>query len=114
MKKPKVVCLCGSSKFKKEFEKAIYDEELAGNIVLSIGCFTHHDKLNITASEKEAFDVLHLHKINMSDEIFVLNVGGYVGESTENEVDYAGLIGKHIRWLEDPKKEMNEICSTKC
>lgn len=100
--RPRIVCLCGSTRFCKAFDEANYRETLAGHIVLSIGCVTASDRnLGITPEQKVAFDELHKWKINMADEVLVLNVGGYIGESTRSEIDYARAHSKPIRWLED-------------
>lgn len=100
---PKVVCLCGSTKFKEEFEQVNYEETMAGNIVLSVGFFAHADagKKNPppTTEEKIALDRLHKRKIDLADEIVVVNVKGYVGESTRSEVLYARQTGKKVRWV---------------
>lgn len=101
--KPKIVCLCGSTKFKKAYEEANKSESLKGNIVLSVGCFTHHDKLDLEKDQKQGLDDLHKKKIDMADEILVLNVKGYIGDSTKSEIKYAKEVGKTIRYLEDPK-----------
>lgn len=107
MRKPTVVTLCGSTKFKDAFTKAQLDETLAGNIVLTIGCNMKSDTEIFSGYSPEQLrvvkarlDILHLHKIAMSDEILVLNVGGYIGESTEREIVYADSIGIKIRYLE--------------
>jgi hypothetical protein len=97
---PNIVTLCGSTKFKKEFEAANLEETLAGNIVVSVACFTHHDNLHMTEDQKRFLDELHLKKINISNEILVINVNGYIGESTRNEINYAKATGKGIRYLE--------------
>ena len=99
-----IVCLCGSTKFKEVFEKATLEESLKGNIVLSVCCFSHHDNLVWTDEIKERFDKLHLEKIDMSDFVLVLNVGGYIGESTRKEIDYAVKKNKRIEYLEYKKK----------
>lgn len=108
--RPKIVCLCGSTRFWGQFQEASLRETLAGNIVLSIGAATSADHDDKTfgglkpASEfeatKKALDQLHFHKIEMADEVLVLNIGGYVGESTRNEIDYAERCEKPIRYLE--------------
>ena len=101
MDKPKVVTLCGSTRFKEKWAEANLQETLAGNIVMMVGAFTHDDdELELTRHQKAQLDVLHMHKIMLSDEILVLNVGGYVGESTEREIEMAMSIGRHVRWLE--------------
>lgn len=100
MNKPKIVCLCGSTKFKEAFEKANFDETMKGNIVLSVGCFMHKDKIPITEDQKIKLDELHKRKIDLADEVFVLNVNSYIGESTESEIDYAFTHAKKVRYLE--------------
>lgn len=103
--RPKIVCLCGSTRFANEFMKAQFDETVAGNIVLTVGCFPRKpdgswDRMVVTDEQKIALDTLHFRKIELADEVFVINVGGYIGESTQNEVNHARKLGKTIRWLE--------------
>ena len=105
--KPKIVCLCGSTRFKDQFTEWQLRETLDGKIVLTIGCNMKSDteifgrlspaELRLT---KARLDILHFHKIALSDEILVLNVGGYIGESTEREIVYAESIGVDVRYLE--------------
>jgi hypothetical protein len=97
---PHIVCLCGSTKFKEAFDKANYQETMAGHIVLSVGSFMHADGIPFTNEEKVALDVLHKRKIDLCDEVLVLNVGGYIGDSTKSECRYAVAHSKPIRWLE--------------
>lgn len=105
MPTPRRVCLCGSSRFSQAFREANLRETLAGRIVLSIGCDTKSDAdLALGGVEKEALDLLHLFKIDLADEILVLNVGGYIGQSTRREIAYACMLGKEIRWLEPEKR----------
>lgn len=103
--RPTVVCLCGSTRFWRTFQRASLAEAMAGRIVLSIGAATGTDDEhfgNLPKEEydhiKEMLDTLHLRKIDMADEILVLNESGYIGESTAREVAYAASHGKHIRW----------------
>lgn len=98
--KPTVVCLCGSTRFLDAFTKANRDETLAGRIVLSVGMFGHSEGLDMNGPVKEKLDQLHLRKIDLADEVLVLNVGGYIGESTRRELAYARDTGKVIRMLE--------------
>jgi len=101
--RPKVVCLCGSTRFDEAYDMANYEETKAGNIVLSVGShgrWLHHNGIEHTDDDKIRLDVLHLRKIDMADEILVLNVGGYVGYSTKREIEYAKSTGKHIRYWE--------------
>lgn len=105
--KPIVVCLCGSTRFGKAFADANLSETLAGHIVLTIGCnmktdaelFGHLSTDELTQI-KTKLDELHKRKIDLADEILVLNVGGYIGDSTRSEIEYARNHGKRVRWLE--------------
>jgi hypothetical protein len=97
---PLIVTLCGSTKFKQAFIDANFTETMAGNIVLSVGGFGHADNVNLTEKEKRMLGNLHKRKIDISDEILVLNIDGYIGKSTENEIEYARRRGKGVRFLE--------------
>lgn len=99
--RPVIVCLCGSTRFSDAFQQANYDLTLAGEIVLTVGCDTKSDAgLGITPEQKVALDELHKRKIDLADYILVLNVGGYIGESTRGEIAYAQAQGKRIEYLE--------------
>lgn len=99
-RRPKVVCLCGSTKFKKSFERANMKETLAGNIVLSVGFYMHAESKKILPMDKRAIDQLHFRKIEMADEILVISPRGYIGISTCDEIHYAMALGKPVRWQE--------------
>lgn len=106
MDRPIIVTLCGSTRFSDEFVAANLRETLAGRIVLSIGCPHRQDNdlfCDLAEGEvrlmKARLDVLHMAKIDLSDEILVLDVDGYVGESTEREIEYARMRGKKVRLL---------------
>jgi len=108
--RPIVVCLCGSTRFWREFQKAGLAETMAGRIVLSIGAASGTDDEhfgNLPRDEynrvKAMLDELHVRKIDMADEILILNLGGYIGESTARELAYAQAHGKRIRYLEEPE-----------
>ena len=107
MVKPKVVCLCGSTRFHDEFVKANFEESLKGNIVLSVafmpGVQEHGPSVGITKDQKILLDNVYKHKIALADEILVLNVGGYIGQSTLSEMQYATQLRKPIRFLEPVK-----------
>ena len=102
---PSIVCLCGSTRFIEAFQQANLRETLAGRIVLSIGCNTKSDTDLIALGEltketKAMLDELHKRKIDLADEVLILNVGGYIGKSTRSEIEYAEEQGKRIRYLE--------------
>lgn len=108
LQRPIVICLCGSGRFKEAFEQATFDATLAGKIVLSIGCNVH-DKgefsRNLAEQNKSMLDELHLRKIDLADEVLILNVGGYIGESTAKELKYARCGNKKILFLENNEEE---------
>ncbi|MGN0978416.1 MAG: hypothetical protein ACI4PH_10220 [Faecousia sp.] len=107
--KYKVVTLCGSTRFKKAFLEAQKRLTLEGNIVISVGLFGHSGDEEVWEGMSEdtltktkiMLDDMHKRKIDMSDEIFVINVGGYIGESTRSEIAYAHSTGKAVRYLEE-------------
>lgn len=101
----KVVTLCGSTKFKEEFLQIQKELTLKGYIVLSVGLFGHSGD-PITNEIKEMLDNMHKRKIDMSDEIFVINKGGYIGSSTRSEIDYATQQGKKITYLSNPSTNL--------
>lgn len=112
MNRPTVVCLCGSSRFFGAYQEAEYRETMAGNIYLSIGFYPHSDThgegVGHDSAEKIALDELHKRKIDLADEVLVLNVGGYIGDSTKSEVRYALRHKKPVRWLE-PENSWNPV-----
>ena len=106
--KYKVITLCGSTRFKDEFMEAQKRLTLEENIVISVGLFGHSgddevwenmDEGTLTKT-KEMLDDMHKRKIDMADEIFVINVGGYIGSSTRSEIEYAIATGKTVKYLE--------------
>ncbi|GAA0678702.1 MAG: hypothetical protein DBY38_05985 [Clostridium cadaveris] len=101
--KYKVITLCGSTRFKDEFMKIQKDLTLQGNIVISVGLFGHADGefgTVITDEVKIMLDDIHKRKIDMADEIFVINKDNYIGSSTKSEIEYAIKTGKKVNYLE--------------
>jgi len=103
-----VVTLCGSTKFKAAFEEWNVRLTLEGAVVMSIVIPSHAYGLSWTAEEKGALDAAHLQKIDLSDEIFVLDIGGYIGESTAREIAHAKSKGKTIRYLSNEHPDWEE------
>lgn len=103
-----VITLCGSTRFKNEFLEAQKRLTLEGNIVISVGLFGHSGDAEVwdnmdegtLSSTKEMLDDMHKRKIDMADGIYVINVGGYIGESTRSEIEYARAHGKRVDYLE--------------
>ena len=109
----RVITLCGSTRFKDAFMEAQKQLTLDGNIVISVGLYGHSgdnevwegmDEDTLTKT-KLMLDDMHKRKIDMSDEIYVINVGGYIGDSTRSEIEYAKRTGKDIQYLEEPVSE---------
>lgn len=106
--KYKVITLCGSTRFKEAFMEAQKRLTLEGNIVISVGLFGHSgdDEVwdgmdeGMLSKTKEMLDDMHKRKIDMADEIYVINVGGYIGDSTRSEIKYAQAAGKDVHYLE--------------
>lgn len=103
MNKYNIITLCGSIKFKNEFLKVQEKLTLNGNIVFTPNFFNNIKKEEINEKTKQMLDKMHKQKIDISDEIYVINFGGYIGESTKSEIEYAKLKGKKISYLESIK-----------
>lgn len=117
--RPTIVCLCGSTRFYEAFRRANFELTLAGQIVLTIGCDTKSDQDlfgSLSTEEmdriKESLDKLHIAKIDLADEVLILNVGGYIGQSTRRELDYAISLGKTVRYLEPTMTTLSSLLST--
>ena len=95
-----IITLCGSIKFKDEFIKVQEKLTLDGNVVFTPNFFTSIKKEQIDEKTKQMLDEMHKQKIDMSDEIYVINFEGYIGESTKSEIEYAKTKGKKISYLE--------------
>lgn len=103
--KYKIITLCGSIIFKDEFMRVQEKLTLDGNIVLTPNFFNNIKKEDIDEKTKKMLDEMHKQKIDLSDEIYVINVGGYIGESTKNEIEYAKARGKEVSFMENKKTE---------
>ncbi len=107
--KYKVITLCGSTKFKDEFIREQKRLTLEGNIVISVGLFGHSGDKEVwenmndgtLTKTKQMLDDMHKRKIDMADEIFVINKGGYIGTSTRGEIEYAMATGKKVVYMEE-------------
>lgn len=94
----KVITMCGSTKFKDAFMKVQTELTLKGNIVLMPVVFSHSGDV-ITSEQKSMLIDMHKQKIDMSDEIYVINVNGYIGSLTKSEIDYALSSNKKVNYL---------------
>lgn len=102
-----IICLCGSTRFTEQMLVKQWELTKQGNVVLSWCAlpdwyFQGNDKSHIGDQEgvKAIVDEVHKRKIDLCDEVFVLNIGGYIGQSTRSEIDYALKIGKTVYYQE--------------
>ena len=104
----RIITLCGSTRFRREFEEVQKRLTLEGNIVISVGLFGHSGDAEVwegmdegtLTKTKEMLDDMHKRKIDLADAVFIVNPGGYIGKSTRSEIAYAKETGKEILWLE--------------
>lgn len=99
-----VVTLCGSTRFKDDFIRVQKELTLAGYVVISVGVFGHADNEQYSAGAKALLDDIHKQKIAMSDAIYVINRDGYIGESTQSEIEWAQDLGKEIWYMEEQEE----------
>ena len=69
---------------------------MKGYVVLSLCCFGHRDNDPRIMESKVMLDEIYLQKIDLSDQILVIDKGGYIGESTRKEIAYAIEQGKGV------------------
>jgi dienelactone hydrolase len=107
--RPRIIVLCGSTRFREEFHRINRELTKQGVIVLAPGVFGHSGD-PLTEEDKERLDALHLRKIDLADEVFVVNPAtaehpdGYIGESTSNEITYARKLDRPVHYLNTPTK----------
>jgi hypothetical protein len=104
-----IYTLCGSTRFPTAFELANMHLSMLGHVVISVGLLGHADQppgarfLTSDGDEstpaKQNLDQLHFRKIDLSDAIFVVNPGGYVGSSTWREINYARAHNKQVKFM---------------
>lgn len=105
-----VITLCGSTRFKKQFLEVQKQLTLEGNIVISVGLFGHSGDEEVWAEgTKEMLDDMHKRKIDMADAIYVINVGGYIGSSTQSEIEYARAQGKKVLYYDENEYTLDEV-----
>ena len=103
-----IITLCGSTRFKNEYEEVAKKLALDGHCVLSVNMYSHADNIELTQEQKIQLDNAHKQKISISDAIFVINKDGYIGESTFSEIDWAQRMKKEIYFLEDINQKDDE------
>jgi ATP-dependent helicase YprA (DUF1998 family) len=103
------VCLCGSTRFEKEWMETAERLTLEGKIVLMVNVWSKKDKLHEPSTEEEIhvktnLDTLHKEKIRLADYVLVINKDDYIGKSTRSEIEFAKKIGRPVEFLY-PHKE---------
>lgn len=99
----RIVCICGSTRFRAEINEANRDYTMRGYIVLAPGVF-QHDGDPLTEDQKYELDEMHLQKIDLADEVYVVNPGDYIGSSTAREINYARKNNKPLAFLEESQE----------
>ena len=95
----KIITLCGSTKFKEEYDEINKKLTLRGNIVISCGVWKHQMNREFSKGEIDLLEEIHFRKIDLADEIFIINPNNYIGKHTKLEIDYAKSKNKKIRYL---------------
>lgn len=95
----RIVCLCGSTRFKAEFLDWAARLTLEGCIVLMPHVYSHADQIDLSDEQRQVLETIHLQKIAMAHEVLVLNVHGYIGQGLQRELQYAHEIKKPVRYL---------------
>ncbi len=97
----KIITVCGSYKFKKEMTEITEKMTLKGNCMITPNELAKTDKEAYTKEEILMIDKMHKEKIKISDAILVVNVNGYIGNSTKSEIEYAKSLNKEILYYTD-------------
>lgn len=100
----KIVTLCGSTRFREKFDELNEMFTMNGDLVFSCGVWDR----DLSSEIKDMLDGVHKEKIKLSDKVFVINVDGYIGESTRSEIEYAKELGKEINYLEVFKEKCHK------
>jgi hypothetical protein len=115
---PEIVVLCGSTRFYDQFQEHNYRLTMEGRIVLSVGFYPHAtaehghgEGVGHDSAEKVALDTLHLRKIDLAGRVFVINPGGYIGNSTHREIAYAVNTGKPVDYLVPPSVHVGQVAT---
>jgi len=99
--RPRIVALCGSTRFRDALAAVNAELTLAGAMVLAPGVFGHADGVELGPQVQSELDTLHLHKIDLADEVIVVAPGGYIGDSTRAAIVYAQMLGKPVSYRSD-------------
>ena len=95
----KVVTICGSMRFEKEMQKIAWELETTKGYSV-IQCVYNVEKDAISKEQTDKLNAAHFKKIDISDSIYVVNIGGYIGSQVEKEIEYALSEGKEVIYHE--------------
>ena len=95
----KVITICGSMRYSKEMMKIAEELELKDGYAV-IQCVYNVDGQKYEGIDASILDKIHRKKIDISDAIYVVNIDGYIGNSTRNEIEYAKNNGKEVIYNE--------------
>jgi len=100
----RVITLCGSTTFEAEFAEVNRRLTMEGCVVISLGLFGLRDLPDCdwsgdSSDLRRRLGGVHLQKIRMADEVYIVDPGGYIGKSTQREIAYAESLGKPVRYL---------------
>lgn len=114
---PEVITLCGSTRFKDEINRVNAELTMQGKLVISLGVFGHidmpdHDWTTNGNDDKRRLDELHRRKIDLADTVLIVNPGGYIGESTRAEINYAISHFKTVRYTEPTSPAADTVSAT--
>ena len=97
------VTLCGSRKFYQTMMDIKKQLERGFNIVhMPNFSYEKEEFESFTEEQFEALHEMHYAKMRQSDYVYIINVGGYFGEDTQREIDYAKEHGIPVKYLVDP------------
>lgn len=95
----KIITICGSMKFQEQMIEVAEKLELEEQYIV-IQCVYFDKSRVLTSQEINVLNELHYRKIDISDAIYIVNVGGYIGESTRKEIEYAHSLNKEVLFFE--------------
>lgn len=96
-----VITLCGSTRFKNEFYECATELTRSGWLVLMPHIFSKADGEVIDDDRIKLLKDMHTGRMLKSDAIFVVNPGGYIGEHTKYEIDFARIMGLVVYYMEE-------------
>ena len=110
--RPMIFCLCGSTRFKEDYEAASMTLTLQGHIVLMPGFFPHADEIPLQDDVRASWEKGCLAKIDLADVLYIVNPGNYIGDHTSRMIQYAKNVKKEIIYYEDHPEPLPQSSSS--